>query len=229
MKNYFWLPVVMLFIISCGSNDKQNKKDAVTKNDTATTSQQTEASKNNFTILSFDKNNPAFKDSIKGKLIDGFSWKDADGESTVVFSQTEVQMSKSGEQSQAIFANCYLKDGSYWKKRWSVQDRVDACPVDAICEFFPASFTVTDEDKNNIGEITFLYKLACKGDVSPDSKKLIMYEGGSKYAIRGSTILQFETGKEGGDKKVDASFNKAAKALLDYANAQWDKFGLVKF
>jgi DNA helicase-2/ATP-dependent DNA helicase PcrA len=56
MKNYFWLPVVMLFIISCGSNDKQNKKDAVTKNDTATTSQQTEASKNNFTILSFDKN-----------------------------------------------------------------------------------------------------------------------------------------------------------------------------
>ncbi|MBK8519744.1 MAG: hypothetical protein IPL54_02280 [Chitinophagaceae bacterium] len=101
--------------------------------------------------------------------------------------------------------------------------------MDATCEFFPKSFTITDNNANDVGEVCFLYKLSCKGDVSPDEKKLIMYEGVNKYAIRGSTILQFAAGKEGGDKKIDASFSKAARPLLDFANGQWDKFGVTKF
>lgn len=226
MKNYF-LTALLFLLIACNNSEKKNNNSPVAKNDSPSVLQHPTAPI--FEVLSFDKNNVIFKDSIKGKLMDGLSWKDADGESVVLFSQTDVQMSKSGEQSQAVFANCYLKDGNGWKKRWAVQDRIDACPVDAICEFFPASFTVTDEDKNGIGEITFLYKLACKGDVSPDGKKLIMYEGNNKYAIRGSTIQQFPAEKIGGEKKVDASFSNAAKPLFDFANAQWDKFGVEKF
>jgi hypothetical protein len=138
-------------------------------------------------------------------------------------------MNKNGQQSGAIYAYCFIQSGGAWQKEWEVKDRIDDCEVDATCEFLPNSFTITDNDGNNLGEVTFLYKLSCKGDVSPDEKKLIMYEGANKYAIRGSTILNYEGGKEGGDKKIDGSFTKAAKSLLDFANSQWDKFGITKY
>lgn len=183
-----------------------------------------------FTILKFDKKEQLFKDSIKGTLVNGLSWKDSKGEHRALFTTIPVTMKESsGLQSGAIYVYCFSKNVQGWKKVWEVKDRVDACEVDATCEFFPKSFTITDKDANDIGEVTFLYKLSCKGDVSPDDKKLIMYEGGTKYAIRGSTILQFEAGKEGGAKKIDAAFTKAAKPLLDFANSQWDKFGTTKF
>jgi hypothetical protein len=183
-----------------------------------------------FTILKFDKKEQLFKDSIKGTIVNGLSWKDSKGEYRALFTAVQVKMNESsGLQSGAIYVYCFSKKASAWKKTWEVKDRVDACEVDAICEFFPKSFTITDKDANDLGEVCFLYKLSCKGDVSPDEKKLIMYEAGNKYAIRGSTILQFAGGKEGGDKKIDPSFTKAAKPLLDFANSQWDKFGITKY
>jgi hypothetical protein len=60
-------------------------------------------------------------------------------------------------------------------------------------------------------------------------KKLIMYEGMNKYAIRGSTMLEYTGSKVGGDKKIDASFAKAPKPLLDFVNSQWDKLGTTKY
>jgi hypothetical protein len=183
-----------------------------------------------FTVLKFDKKEQLFKDSIKGTIINGLSWKDSKGEHRALFTAIPVKMNESsGLQSGAIYVYCFSKNTSGWKKTWEVKDRVDACEVDATCEFFPKSFTITDRDANDVGEVTFLYKLSCKGDVSPDDKKLIMYEGVNKYAIRGATILQFAEGKEGGDKKIDPSFTKAAKPLLDFANSQWDKFGTTKY
>ncbi|MBL7701697.1 MAG: hypothetical protein JNM14_05575 [Ferruginibacter sp.] len=182
-----------------------------------------------FKILKFDKTEKTFKDSVQGKLVDGLSWQDAAGEHRVLFTAKAVEMNKEGRQNAFIYAYCFSKQTNGWKKKWEVKDRITDCEVDATCEFFRGSFTVTDKNANDIGEVCFLYKLSCKGDVSPDEKKLIMYEGVNKYAIRGSTILQFPESKEGGDKKIDASFSKAHKALLDFANRQWDKFGIAKY
>lgn len=183
-----------------------------------------------FTVLKFDKKEQLFKDSIKGSIVNGLSWKDSKGEHRVLFTAIPVKMNESsGLQSGAIYVYCFSKYTSGWKKMWEVKDRVDACEVDATCEFFPKSFTITDNDANDVGEVCFLYKFSCKGDVSPDEKKLIMYEGVNKYAIRGSTIVKIAEGKEGGGKKIDASFSKAAKPLLDFANRQWDKFGTTKY
>jgi hypothetical protein len=182
-----------------------------------------------FTVLKFDKKEQLFKDSIKGSIVNGLSWKDSKGEHRALFTRIPAQMNTAGLQSAAIYAYCFSKNTAVWKKTWEVKDRIDACEVDAICDFLPNSFTITDNDRNDVGEVTFLYKLSCKGDVSPDEKKLIMYEGVNKYAIRGSTIITYNGSKEGGDKKIDASFAKAAKPLLDFANSQWDKFGTTKY
>ena len=182
-----------------------------------------------FTVLKFDKKEQLFKDSIKGSVVNGLSWRDAEGEHRALFTKISAQMNAAGLQSAAIYAYCFSKNTTEWKKTWEVKDRIDACEVDATCEFLPNAITITDNDRNDVGEVTFLYKLSCKGDVSPDDKKLIMYEGANKYAIRGTTVLEYNGSKEGGDKKVDASFTKAAKPLLDFANSQWNKFGTTKY
>lgn len=182
-----------------------------------------------FKVLHFDKTDNTFRDSIKGILTDGLSWQDAEGEFRVLFTEYAPEMNKEGLQTAALYAYCFKKAASGWKKAWEVKDRIDACEADATCAYFPGSFTITDKDANNIGEVCFLYRLSCKGDVSPDEKKLIMYEAGKKYAIRGSTIMMIDGTKEGGEKKIDASFTKAAKPLLEFANRQWDKFGTVKY
>lgn len=215
-------------LLFAGCNNNTKETDKTSGNNIATTTP-TVVDKPVFTVLSFDKNDPAFKDSIKGSMIDGLHWKDADGENVVLFSSSPVQISKDGVQSGYLYVYCFLQTADGWKRKWLVQDKIEDCSVDATCEFLPGSFTITDMDKNNIGELTFLYKLSCKGDVSPDDKKLIMYEGVNKYVIRGTTFLQYENVKEGGDKRIDASFSKAARPLLDFANQQWDKFGLTKY
>lgn len=229
MKNYL-LPFFAFIFFACNNSQKENGN--TDKKDTASTALQpderTPASPA-FKILPFDKNDQSFKDSIKGTLVDGLSWQDAEGENRVLFTAIPVQMNKSGQQAGAVYAYCFVNNRTGWKKKWEVKDRIENCEVDATCEFLPNSFTVTDNDGNNLGEVTFLYKLSCKGDVSPDEKKLIMYEGANKYAIRGSTILEYNNGKEGGDKKIDVTFTKAAKPLLNFANSQWDKFGTTKY
>lgn len=219
------------FIFFACNNNHQQTGNADKKDSTSTTLQPGESTPatSAFKILPFDKNDQTYTDSIKGAIVDGLGWQDAEGENRVLFTANPAQMSKSGLQSAAVYAYCFIKDGKSWKKKWEVKDRVDACEVDATCEFFPKSFTITDKDANNIGEVTFLYKLSCKGDVSPDDKKLIMYEAGNKYAIRGSTIIEYAGSKEGGEKMIDPSFTKAAKPLLDFANSQWAKFGITKY
>lgn len=219
------------FILFACNNNRQQTAATEKKDTTATISQQNSQTTASpvFKVLPFDKNERFYEDSIKGIIVEGLSWQDAESEHRVLFTAIPVKLDKNGLQSGAIYAYCFIQSGGAWQKKWEVKDRIDACEVDATCEFFPGSFTITDTDGNNFGEVCFLYKLSCKGDVSPDEKKLIMYEGATKYAIRGSTILQFAGGKEGGDKKIDASFTKAAKPLLDFANSQWDKFGTTKY
>lgn len=229
MKNYL-LPFFAIVFFAC--NNSQKETDSTNITDSASTILQRDNSTNatiTFKVLPFDKNDQTFKDSIKGTPVNGFSWQDAAGENRVLFTEVPVQLNKSGHQSGAVYAYCFIKGAAGWKKNWEVKDRIDACEVDATCEYFSNSFTITDNDANDIGEVTFLYKLSCKGDVSPDDKKLIMYEGTNKYAIRGTTILQFEGVQQGGEKKIDASFTKATKPLLDFANKQWDKFGTTKY
>ena len=229
MKNIF-VSSLLLILLSCNSGEKKSTGSSTQKDSSTTTNtnQPADNTATHFALGSFNKNNTPLKDSIKGKINEGATWTDANGTFTVLLGQTENIM-KQDQQNQRLYAYCFKQEGNSWKRQWLVQDKIENCDVDATCEFFPGLLTVTDNDKNNIGEVTFLYKLSCKGDVSPDEKKLIMYEGGKKFAIRGSTILEYNNGKEGGDKKIDAAFNTAAKPLLDFANQQWDKFGHTKY
>jgi hypothetical protein len=226
MKNYFIL-LCFFALFSC-NNQPQSSNTTAKKDSTVITTAVQPAGITKLTILPFDINNTIIKDSVKGKIKDGASFKDGEGESIIVLAESDNE-EKKGTQNKNIYAYCFSKTNNVLKQKWLVQDNISDCDVDATCEFLPGSLTITDLDSNNIAEITFLYKLSCKGDVSPHGKKLIMYQGNDKFAIRGSTVLQTPAGKEGGDKKVDAAFATAPKIFLEFANKQWDKFGFEKY
>jgi hypothetical protein len=224
---YIFIVCCTLVVFSCTNSSSDRAKGANTIVDTLQDGDKSLQKK--FKITAFDKSKNPLHDSIKGELLEGLSWMDLNGEHLALFSSIPVKMSENNGQSGAIFAYCFDKKGDSWTKQWMVQDRIDACEVDATCEFFPGSFSITDMDNNQVGEISFLYKLSCKGDVSPDEKKLILYEGATKYAIRGSTIIEYDQQREGGEKKPDARFVTAAKPIQDFAMAQWEKFGYTKY
>lgn len=225
---------ITLFLIAvlgaCNGGDKNapGKESVTDSSDQPKQPGDTAVSKNQFKLMGFDKADTPLKDSLKGTIADGANWVDAEGEHTVVLVQTDNKM-VNDMQSQRIYAYCFKKEAGAWKPIWQVKDGISDCEVDATCMIFPGSLSVSDADSNGVAEVSFLYHLSCKGDVSPDEKKLIMYEGPNKYAIRGSTIIQFPNGREGGQKNIDPSFNKAPGALLDHANKRWEMFGLMKY
>lgn len=112
------------------------------------------------------------------------------------------------------------------KEIWRAKDFVEQCEFDLSLEVVEGSIRVTDLDEDGEAEISFLYRLGCRSDVSPLTAKLLLYEGAAKYALRGQSKEQVgEAEFVGGDFKPDPAFEQAPKAFLEFARGQWK--GLV--
>jgi hypothetical protein len=176
--------------------------------------------------LPFDKKVPAGV-SVKGKVSDAIKWQDQTGENIVFLSVERKQVTgvdtPSGDaQTAKVHAYQYNKQGDKYQLVWELKDGIDECPLDVAATFIPKSLQVSDVDANQKGEVSFLYKTACRGDVSPASLKLLIYEQKNKYILRGDTYVKMI--KEGGKFTVDKSFTTAPKGFLDFAKKQWNKF-----
>lgn len=107
---------------------------------------------------------------------------------------------------------------------WRAKDFNQGCEFDATFEVVEGSISVTDLDDDGEPEISFIYRVGCRSDVSPVTVKLLMYEGSTKYALRGDSRERVsETDFMGGDFKIDPAFEKAPPRFLEYAKAQWKK------
>ena len=105
---------------------------------------------------------------------------------------------------------------------WKAKDFVKQCEFDLELEFLDNSIEVTDLDDDGIAVVSFLYKLGCRSDVSPLEVKLLMYEGKTKYALRGESYERVgETEYMGGTFKPD--FGDAPPAFLEFAKAKWQR------
>lgn len=82
----------------------------------------------------------------------------------------------------------YVRRNGLYQELWRLQDAVRECPVDLTLSPLPGATSITDLDNDGQTETTVLYRLACRGDVSPAQLKLIMREGKAKYALRGQMI-----------------------------------------
>ncbi|MBI5402145.1 MAG: hypothetical protein HY959_01980 [Ignavibacteriae bacterium] len=182
----------------------------------------------------FDKNDLPSDVKYQGSIFNGKRWSDKNGENIIILTTTKEHSSGTKgfdgefERSKELYGYQYVKKSDGWSQLWKINDFIEKCPLDLTLEFIGGSLSVTDLNKNGIGETTFLYKMTCRGDVSPCDMKLIMHEGETKYAIRGVMKMYVDNRWYGGDYKVDKSFNDAPSGFLDYAKEQWNKFKTEK-
>lgn len=157
-------------------------------------------------------------------------WHDASGENWLVLYETGAYIEKGKTNASAkLSAVLYQKTDSGFVTKWKMKDHISDCGLDITCSFYDDHLTITDLDSNGIAEITMVYALSCKGDVSPNEKKLLMYEGVNKYAIRGEELMLLQKDTLGGSWNADTAFSKAPKAFLTYAVEHWQKFGKQEF
>ncbi len=160
------------------------------------------------------------------------TFSDRDGQHQVTMTESPVEETAKGDATvrtaklnvvHEVRANPQAK----WSTLWSAKDAVTACEFDVTLHVIDDSIEVTDIDDNGRAEVSFMYRLGCRSDVSPLQLKLLMYQGATKYALRGTTKTKVgeADGKAqfaGGEVTVDGAF-KNTPTLLREAMAQWQR------
>ncbi|POY38527.1 hypothetical protein C3K47_03790 [Solitalea longa] len=168
----------------------------------------------------------------KGKFIEGIEWTDKSGKNTLLLTETGEQWKTNDDynyREQYLYAYHYLTTDSL-KLDWKIQDYVKECEVDVLANFVKNSTSITDLNNDGVAEIWLIYRVACRGDVSPSTMKIIMHEGSKKYIVRGESKVKYSQTDYAGDKMVfDVSFNNAPESFKTYATQLWNKYVLEKF
>ncbi|MBS1524656.1 MAG: hypothetical protein JST19_03340 [Bacteroidetes bacterium] len=164
----------------------------------------------------------------EGNLDTAVKYSDAGGDYIVVTSYYNTTKPGDDEEEGVdgirLEAYCYKLNDSKWHLAWQTNDFVDNCDVDLAGEFIKTGFAITDLNHDGQGEVWLMYRLACRGDVSPSTIKIIMHEGFKKYALRGESRVKVNaTDYYGGDYKLDKAFQKGPEVFRKYALQLWDK------
>jgi hypothetical protein len=168
---------------------------------------------------------------IEGRIVEAVRFRDAGGENLVVFSEGEERETAPDARSQEIFGAQYVLGGERPRRLWLLTDFVRDCGFDVTAGFLPGSMTITDLDADGVAEVTIVYRLACRSDVSPSTQKLIMREGQEKYAIRGTTVIRLDplALPYGGEIAMDRSFSRAPESFRRFALAEWQRYAEERF
>lgn len=180
-------------------------------------------------ILSFDARSLPGEIRYQGKIVMGARWMDSNGENILLLTQTGKFPSKGKCDSEGIscfdaevYAYNYVrKDGDVYLL-WKMTDYERGCSFDLYAGFVKDALFITDLDSNGVAESLLLYKVSCRSDVSPAVLKLIIHEGATKYAIRGTTKLPGDSG--GGAMNMDPAFKQAKPVLRNFAVEKWNKY-----
>ena len=178
-------------------------------------------------FLAFDPKALPAGIQTQGKIVAGARWRDRLGENLLVAAQTGARPSRGADcgadadpcQDAEIDADHYLVRNAGVERLWTLTDFERDCPFDLYAGFLPDSLTITDLDGDGLAESTLLYKLSCRSDVSPARLKLILHEGKTKYAIRGTT----RTYGAGGEQTVDPALERNAP-FKRFALERWNRF-----
>ncbi|HSI04992.1 MAG: M949_RS01915 family surface polysaccharide biosynthesis protein [Myxococcota bacterium] len=151
-----------------------------------------------------------------GALVALATFDDKDGSHVAYVEQAAT---KKGDLELRGFG--YTK-GSGWTKQWQASDFVRDCEFDKVLEYRAKSLAVTDLDDDGVAEVTFAYELTCTSDVSPRTLKVLMYEGATKYAMRGETVVDTGAGeKVGGTHALDTTNKDAPPVFVKHLEGRW--------
>ena len=177
-----------------------------------------------FDAASFKQNHP----NMQGKIVKTRQFMDKMGENFIFLNSTDNYKLNSSDGddfiSKDIFAYAYRgKNEDDVKLLWKMNDFVHDCMNYPECEYSKDSPIITDLNSNGIKEVWLITYLGCRGDVSPITMKILMYENGKKYALRGKTFVHVDGMDLGGKYKADEAFAKAPKEFVKFANDLWQK------
>lgn len=159
----------------------------------------------------------------EGNFVKALEWKEATEKHFLVL--YESLKDTNDARTAKLFAYHFIEKGNELEQQWKVYDFEKECPLDILASFSKESVQLTDLNKNGISEIWMVYKTYCKGDVSPSTMKLIMYEGKQKYAMRGTSKVRVsEKEYMGGEYKFDKAFEASTSPIKKYAQQLWKKF-----
>lgn len=156
---------------------------------------------------------------FRGILVEALRWSDKLGDNILIQSISGLfpwkyydgidSTSYTMEDKWEIYAYLFQrkKRETIYKRVWKIYDYNECFGVDWYAGFIPKGTTITDIDNNSITEITIPYVLICRGGLDPGSMKIIMYEGNTKYAIRGKTTLKFNDESDGGEYRLSDNLN----------------------
>jgi hypothetical protein len=187
-------------------------------------------SQGKISILSFDARSLNAEIRYQGKIVNGARWIDSNGENILVMTQTGNFPTKGKKYEEGelicydaeVYAYHYVIKAGKVSLLWKITDFKRDCPFDLYAGFLKEALFITDLDSDGIAESSFLYKLSCRSDVSPDRLKLIMHEGATKYAIRGTTRIEVQ--EVGGEMNIDPAFNQANPVFKKFAVEKWKKY-----
>ncbi len=158
------------------------------------------------------------------------SWDDANGANFLIVSRTadyekyDKETEQDAQNAELYVYHYTLNEMGEYKLLRKITDYIKACPLDMTLYFVDESLTITDLDKDSYAEITFVYRLACRGDVSGADQKLMLLEKGEKYAIRGTCGRILDEVTEKPSMTMGDEFKKAPKVLQEHAKKVWKKF-----
>ncbi|MGB4775073.1 MAG: hypothetical protein WBP45_07875 [Daejeonella sp.] len=125
-------------------------------------------------------NKSSLPKSIKytGNLVNAIRYQDKLGDHIVITTETGEIKSKNSEDDDskdaALYAYHYLIKNNSPALTWTVTDHVNDCQLDIKANYIKDTFRLTDLDKDGKSEIWLMYTTGCRGDVSPNSLKIIM-------------------------------------------------------
>lgn len=146
---------------------------------------------------------------------------------TLVLSRTGIYREPADIAHARLYATLFegSRDGDGLQQRWQIADFVRDCPVDVTLRYTNPAHHLSDADQDGTLEIWVSYFLACRGDVSPSTLKLIGYEGAQKLAIRGSATLVYtvdgEEQTQTGEAPVMDAALRQSPALSTQAQSIW--------
>ncbi|UTW67084.1 hypothetical protein KFE94_02930 [bacterium SCSIO 12643] len=171
--------------------------------------------------------------NFRGTVVEALKWYDKSGENILIQTvtghfkwkdyypdTTEYMLQDKSELYAYLFHKSITSQT--FKPKWRLYDFTECFGVDWYTGFIPKATTITDLDGDGLTEISIPYVLICRGGVDPGTMKIIMYEGSSKYALRGSTMVACESQYSfGGEFQPSKNLNDQ-KTFLNFLIGHWN-------
>lgn len=165
--------------------------------------------------------NSQIPDNIKlpPNVANSYKWKDALGDNYLILTNqkkdTSIENRIFGSKWKTGYIEAYhfLANGSNKRLVKYIKDNIVPCDGSYVNEFIENSIMITDLNKDDIGEITFQYKYACRSDPTPAEKTLIYMENGIISRLNGYMMNTMINGKI--RKDMNFEIHKKSNPELD--------------